>query len=70
MTEKGLVHHGNKWVMCPTCRQHTDYANIAYADDGRNASLISSSLACDPETSITVEGSYSTKVFIYFCASV
>ncbi|KAL4386995.1 hypothetical protein GQ457_09G025140 [Hibiscus cannabinus] len=26
----------NKWVMCPTCRQHTDVGNIALADDRQN----------------------------------
>lgn len=63
ITEKKSIYHGNKWVMCPTCRQHTDYASIAYADDNRNSSGISSSIACEnPETSIPVQGSYSTKI--------
>lgn len=64
ITEKKSIHHGNKWVMCPTCRQHTDYANIAYAVDSHNSSDMSSSMVCEnPETSIPVKGSYSTKAF-------
>lgn len=63
MTEQRLVHHGNKWVMCPTCRQHTDYGNIAFADDRHNATGVSPSLACaNSDENLTVQGSYSTKV--------
>lgn len=54
--------------MCPTCRQHTDFGNIAYAVDAKNESCDSSMLhtmdGCDKcEASISVEGSYGTKVF-------
>ncbi|KAJ6855231.1 hypothetical protein NC651_040027 [Populus alba x Populus x berolinensis] len=46
MTERKM--HDNrfqrKWVMCPTCRQHTDFGNIAYADDRRDKSCSSSML--------------------------
>lgn len=72
MTEGSPVHHGKthaKWVMCPTCRQHTDYGNIAFADDGQNRSDSSfhgrenSELGHEnSEASITVHGSYGTKV--------
>ncbi|KAA8533961.1 hypothetical protein F0562_031478 [Nyssa sinensis] len=58
MTEQRLVHHGkfhNKWVMCPTCRQHTDFGNIAYADDEENKSCSSSFQGCEnSEASIAV----------------
>ncbi|XP_038884910.1 E3 ubiquitin-protein ligase SHPRH isoform X6 [Benincasa hispida] len=67
MTEKTL--HGSKiqtkWVMCPTCRQHTDFGNIAYADDSKNETLDPSTLhetSREHELSITVQGSYGTKV--------
>ena len=56
-----------KWVMCPTCRQHTDFENIAYADDGQNETCSSSvghtnqgHAKC--EESMIVHGSYGTKV--------
>ncbi|XP_027104125.1 uncharacterized protein [Coffea arabica] len=62
ITEQRFVHHGNKWVMCPTCRQHTDYGNIAFADDRHNASDASSMLACANSETLTVQGSYSTKI--------
>ncbi|KAL3521327.1 hypothetical protein ACH5RR_019476 [Cinchona calisaya] len=62
MTEQRVVHHGSKWVMCPTCRQHTDYGNIAFADDRHNASDVSSTLACANSENLTVQGSYSTKI--------
>lgn len=71
MTENRLQnsrHHN--WVMCPTCRQHTDFGNIAYAVDAQNESsnpsmlhTIDRSGKC--ETSISVKGSYGTKVFFY-----
>ncbi|KAL0556995.1 hypothetical protein IC582_005513 [Cucumis melo] len=67
MTEKTL--HGSKiqtkWVMCPTCRQHTDFGNIAYADDSKNETLDPSTLletSRKHEMSITVQGSYGTKI--------
>lgn len=63
MTEQKTVHHGNNWVMCPTCRQHTDFGSIALADDRHSSSYLSSSLACEKaERHITVQGSYSTKI--------
>ncbi|XP_059666858.1 uncharacterized protein LOC132312497 isoform X2 [Cornus florida] len=64
ITEQRLAHHGkyhHKWVMCPTCRQHTDFGNIAYADDRQNT-LCSSFQGCESsEASVTVQGSYGTK---------
>lgn len=58
-------HHGTKakWVMCPTCRQHTDEGNIAYVDDGKMRLSSKFSGECDTsEDSIVVQGSYGTKV--------
>ncbi|KAL3834738.1 hypothetical protein ACJIZ3_009474 [Penstemon smallii] len=63
LTEKRLLPSGKfhdiNRVMCPTCRQPTDFGNIALADDRRNESCGT----CDKsEDSITVQGSYSTKI--------
>lgn len=69
MTERRALHNKfkDKWVMCPTCRQHTDFGNIAYVDDRQNESCNSSVLntiqgleKC--EASMIVQGSYGTKV--------
>ena len=70
MTERKM--HDNrfqrKWVMCPTCRQHTDFGNIAYADDRQDKSCSSAMLdaiqGCEKtEASLAVQGSYGTKVY-------
>ncbi|XP_022637826.1 E3 ubiquitin-protein ligase SHPRH isoform X3 [Vigna radiata var. radiata] len=68
MTEKRLQNSKlHNWVMCPTCRQHTDFGNIAYAVDSQNEAsnlsvlhAIDSSEKC--EASISVKGSYGTKI--------
>uniref|UniRef100_A0A2P2MDB4 RING-type domain-containing protein n=1 Tax=Rhizophora mucronata TaxID=61149 RepID=A0A2P2MDB4_RHIMU len=69
MTEQRL--HDNKfqpkWIMCPTCRQHTDFGNIAYADDRREETCNSSTSQtvedCEKhEPSVRVQGSYGTKI--------
>uniref|UniRef100_A0A6M2F4Q2 RING-type domain-containing protein n=1 Tax=Populus davidiana TaxID=266767 RepID=A0A6M2F4Q2_9ROSI len=69
MTERKM--HDNrfqrKWVMCPTCRQHTDFGNIAYADDRQDKSCSSAMLdaiqGCEKtEATLAVQGSYGTKV--------
>lgn len=68
LTEQRLGHLGKpvtSWVMCPTCRQHTDYRNIAYAVDMENKSDDPFDASENSEASITVRGSYSTKVFYY-----
>ncbi|XP_031496910.1 uncharacterized protein LOC116262040 isoform X1 [Nymphaea colorata] len=55
MTEHAFVLHGKtqrKWVMCPKCREHTHYENIAYVDDDRNQAY----------DAVHIEGSYGTKV--------
>ncbi|KAI4383932.1 hypothetical protein MLD38_009712 [Melastoma candidum] len=68
MTEHKLSHvedFQKKWLMCPTCRQHTDFANIAFADDRQNNSSTSvdnKSREDTTESSITVQGSYGTKI--------
>lgn len=70
MTEQRV--HDNKfqpkWIMCPTCRQHTDFGNIAYADDRKIESFNSpvwhtyqGHEKC--EESMIVQGSYGTKVW-------
>ncbi|PIA38536.1 hypothetical protein AQUCO_02700026v1 [Aquilegia coerulea] len=56
-----------KWIMCPTCRQRTDFSNIACADDRqsktRKSSLPNTSEGHEkPEASIDVQGSYGTKI--------
>ncbi|XP_059300867.1 uncharacterized protein LOC132053054 isoform X3 [Lycium ferocissimum] len=66
MTEKRLALQGKphvNWLMCPTCRQHTDCRNIAYAVDRQNKSYPSSSIVSEnSEASTNVQGSYSTKI--------
>nr|TKR75458.1 hypothetical protein D5086_0000285000 [Populus alba] len=70
MTERKMRDHRfqRKWVMCPTCRQHTDFGNIAYADDRQDKSCCSAMLdaiqGCEKtEASLAVQGSYGTKVY-------
>ncbi|KAK9124782.1 hypothetical protein Sjap_014384 [Stephania japonica] len=69
MTEKRISPHGKsreKWVMCPTCRQHTDFRNIALADDrGKACNHNIPNRFQDskkPEATINVQGSYGTKI--------
>ncbi|PWA98308.1 Helicase, C-terminal [Artemisia annua] len=66
MTERWKNLHGkshNKWVMCPTCRQHTEYGNVAFVDDMQNKSPDASvSTFRSSEASVNVKGSYSTKI--------
>ena len=68
MTERWKNLHGkshNKWVMCPTCRQHTEYGNVAFVDDMHTKSPDASvSTFRSSEASVNVKGSYSTKVYI------
>ncbi|XP_076948485.1 uncharacterized protein LOC143620741 [Bidens hawaiensis] len=66
MTERWIYRNGtshDKWVMCPTCRQHTEYGNVAYVvdtlDETSDASIFSFESS---EAFVTVKGSYSTKV--------
>ncbi|CAA7028820.1 unnamed protein product [Microthlaspi erraticum] len=62
MTERGLIHENlQKWVMCPICRQPTDVRNVAYADDRQNGSS-SDQDHKENEASLTVQGSYGTKI--------
>ncbi|PKI46157.1 hypothetical protein CRG98_033415 [Punica granatum] len=67
MTEHKLANAEGvqkKWVMCPTCRQHTEFANIAFADDRQDNSggLHNLQGDHDNEASIIVHGSYGTKI--------
>lgn len=76
MTEERLQHSKiHNWVMCPTCRQHTDFGSIAYAVDAQNESSNSSMMStvdnCEKcEASITVKGSYGTKVFFFIMTQI
>lgn len=70
MTDHAVVHSGKnqrKWITCPTCRQRTDFENIAYVDEKQNKgsdSRLSNTFnsKAESENSITVKGSYGTKV--------
>ncbi|KAI3800036.1 hypothetical protein L1987_35343 [Smallanthus sonchifolius] len=66
MTERWIYRNGtnhDKWVMCPTCRQHTEYGNVAYVVDTLNKpSNVSVYSFESSEASVTVKGSYSTKI--------
>ncbi|KAE8717817.1 UPF0176 protein [Hibiscus syriacus] len=66
MTEQGLSHGNkcqNKWVMCPTCRQHTEVGNIALAVDRQISPIPHTFQGGDSyEASLTVQGSYGTKI--------
>ncbi|XVF81925.1 hypothetical protein PTKIN_Ptkin16aG0001600 [Pterospermum kingtungense] len=69
MTEQSLRHgykSRSKWVMCPTCRQHTDVGNIALADDRQispDSAILHAIQGGDScEASLTVQGSYGTKI--------
>ena len=68
MTERWKNLHGkshNKWVMCPTCRQHTENGNVAFVDDMHTKSPDASvSTFRSSEASVNVKGSYSTKVYV------
>lgn len=50
----------DNWILCPTCRQHSDLRSIAFADDSQNKSLVERSE--NFEASVFVQGSYGTKV--------
>ena len=73
MTEQRIlkdkkVH--DKWVKCPTCRQHTDVGNIAYVDDRQSESSPPSLMHTiegleNSAASIVVQGSYGTKVYFF-----
>lgn len=57
-----------KWIMCPTCRQRTDFNDIAYVAEkptvGCDSEKAGSCQAdVEPENSVVVRGSYGTKVF-------
>jgi len=50
----------DKSVFCPTCRQRSDFDSIAFADDRRSGAI---DRRCENfEASISVQGSYGTKV--------
>lgn len=70
MSERALGHfgkYGQKWIMCPSCRQRTYFENIAYVVEKKNKETSPTSLNSHQtknvsESSITVKGSYGTKV--------
>lgn len=70
MTEQLTVSYGKsqgKWVHCPTCRQRTDFGNIAFIDDRQNKSgdhdiPIKFQDHDKSEICLQVKGSYGTKI--------
>nr|CAD1829183.1 unnamed protein product [Ananas comosus var. bracteatus] len=70
MSERALGHsgkYGQKWIMCPSCRQRTDFENIAYVVEKKNKETSPTSLNSHQtenvsESSIIVKGSYGTKI--------
>ncbi|KAK4756691.1 hypothetical protein SAY87_006818 [Trapa incisa] len=74
MTEHRLANAEGvqrKWVMCPTCRQRTEFGNIAFADDRQNnhstpgargPTELHNLQGGDTEASVIVHGSYGTKI--------
>lgn len=63
ITERRAVPIGkqqDKTVICPTCRQRSDFDSIAFADDRRGGGT---DRRCENfEASISVQGSYGTKI--------
>lgn len=67
MMEQTFHNGRGQWVMCPTCRQRTEYENIGFVNDGKTGvcdSVMPSSLEGHniSEVSMAVSGSYGTKV--------
>ncbi|KAJ3682918.1 hypothetical protein LUZ60_013145 [Juncus effusus] len=71
MTEQAASHlsrSDKKWIMCPTCRQRTDFDAIAYVaekqidDDNNSKKTEFCRINETPESSVTVKGSYGTKI--------
>ncbi|KAI3720920.1 hypothetical protein L2E82_31919 [Cichorium intybus] len=66
MMERGMNSQGKpdkQWVMCPTCRQHTEHGNIAFVDDEQTKPPdVSVPAFKTSDASVTVHGSYSTKI--------
>ncbi|XP_057541140.1 uncharacterized protein LOC130818900 isoform X2 [Amaranthus tricolor] len=63
ITERNAIPNSkvqDKWVICPTCRQHSEFESIAFADDARNKSLVEKNE--NSEASVSVQGSYGTKI--------
>ncbi|XP_021866581.1 uncharacterized protein [Spinacia oleracea] len=63
ITERKMVSHGkmsDNWVICPTCRQPSDFESIAFADDSQNKCSVGRSE--NLEASVSVRGSYGTKI--------
>lgn len=63
MSERGMSQADKKWMMCPTCRQPTEYGNVAFVDDEQKPPDVSVTAFKTSEASVTVNGSYSTKVY-------
>ncbi|XP_021758247.1 E3 ubiquitin-protein ligase SHPRH-like isoform X1 [Chenopodium quinoa] len=63
ITERKMVSYSkmdDNWVLCPTCRQPSDFESIALADDGQSKSSVVKSE--NLVASVSVQGSYSTKI--------
>ncbi|KAL6657357.1 hypothetical protein ACP70R_005137 [Stipagrostis hirtigluma subsp. patula] len=63
MTEQHATLFGKrkKWIMCPTCRQRTDLENVAFVVE-KNSDQADKSAEDLSESTISVQGSYGTKV--------
>nr|CAB3458988.1 unnamed protein product [Digitaria exilis] len=63
MTEQAATQFGKrkKWIMCPTCRQHTDIENVAFVVE-KHSDKAEKSAEDLAEGTISVQGSYGTKV--------
>ncbi|KAF8680793.1 hypothetical protein HU200_045640 [Digitaria exilis] len=63
MTEQAATQFGKrkKWIMCPTCRQHTDIENVAFVVE-KHSDKAEKSAEDLAEGTISVQGSYGTKI--------
>jgi E3 ubiquitin-protein ligase SHPRH len=63
MTEQAATQFGKskKWIMCPTCRHRTDLENIAFVVE-KHSDKAEKSTEDLTESTISVQGSYGTKV--------
>ncbi|KAH9620305.1 hypothetical protein KSS87_014794 [Heliosperma pusillum] len=63
ISERNVGHSKNQqdnWVICPTCRQRSDFESIAFADDSPN--ITPNVREKNLEASVSVRGSYGTKI--------
>lgn len=69
MTEQAATKFGKrkKWIMCPTCRQRTDLENVAFVVE-KHSEKAEKSAEDLAESTISVQGSYGTKVSCHLLA--